>query len=492
MQMHQVIGLRQKLEMQAQPQQILRSELIQTPLLLLEARFQQEFEQNPLLEVADELEMKETAEDDDPYESSVIKEALEESEDRSAREAEAEEREPDWEKFFDDQEDVREEDRRFYKSNQAITEPVEIPQADLQSLTESLHEQLRMEPFTEVQMEIGEYIIGSLDARGFLDTPVDLIAGLAGATTDEVELVLERIQRFDPPGIAARSLQECLLIQLEVQGRQDTLAWTILEEFFDEFTNRRFETIASALDISPQDVQQAFRDITSLNPYPGEGVIDQKLNYIIPDLIVEVIHREQDEDPEFAVILNDGNIPSFYVNEELKKLILKRNSDKDARDFAIRKAESARWFINAIMQRRTTMLRTMRAIVERQKKWFQSGRDADLRPMILQDIAEDIGMDISTISRVSRDKYVQTPYGVRELKFFFTDRMPSAGGEDVSTRAIKEKLREIIDAEDRKKPLSDQAIADRLKEEGYAIARRTVQKYREQLGIPVKRLRREV
>ncbi|MCB2212880.1 RNA polymerase factor sigma-54 [bacterium] len=490
MQLSQVIGLKQ--EMVAQPQQILRSELIQTPLLQLEARFQQEFEQNPLLEIADERELDQVQPEGETLESNAVKEAKENSEDRDAKDAESEEREPDWEAFFDDQEDARADDRRMYKSNQSLAEAVEIPQADVQTLGEDLIEQLRMDKFTDKQMVIGEYIVGSLDVRGYLDAPLDLIAGLTESSREEVETVLHSIQRYEPAGVAARDLRECLLIQLEVRKKQDEPAYLILRDHFDEFVNRRFEPIASALGITPQDVQRAFEVIATLNPRPGEGVIDEKTNYILPDLVVEIIQHDEDEEPEFAVMLNDGNIPSFYVNDELKKLILKRNSDKEAREFAMRKAESARWFINAIMQRRTTMLRTMRAIVERQKPWFLTGRDADLKPMILQDIAEDISMDISTISRVSREKYVQTPYGVRELKFFFNDKMTMESGDDVSTRAIKEKLKEIIAEENKMKPLSDQAIADQLKTFGYEIARRTVQKYREQLNIPVKRLRRQV
>lgn len=486
MQLRQVIGVRQ--EMVTQPQQILRSELIQTPLLQLEARFQQEFEQNPLLEIAEEIEDR-IDEGDDRLESNAVRDAVLEGEDADAREAEREEREPDWEQIFEDQED----DRQFYKANRAVTEPVEIPQADVETLADTLRSQLRLDRFDDQQMEIGEIIIGSLDSRGYLDATLDILAGIAKADEEVVEEVLWRIQRYDPPGIAARSLQECLMIQAELLWDRDHLAYKILSDHYDSFINRRYESIANALDVSPQEVQESFELISQkLNPRPGEGVINEKLNYIIPDLIVEVSQATEEDEPEFLVMLNDGNIPSFYINEELKKLILKRDTDKKAREYAVQKAESARWFINAIMQRRTTMVRTMRAIVDRQKKWFLTGKDEDLKPMILQDIADEIEMDISTISRVTRDKYVQTPYGVRELKFYFNDRMETSSGDEVATRAIKSKLREIIEAEEKKKPLSDQAIADLLEKEGFPIARRTVQKYREQLGIPVKRLRRQV
>ncbi len=486
MQLRQDLFLKQELVIQ--PQQILRSELIQIPLIQLEMRFQQEFEQNPLLEIVEEnREVKET-DTEGRLESNVVKEANESSTDASAKEAEREEREPDWENLFNEQDD----ERQFYKANRAITEAVEIPQADVNSLSDNLRVQLTMDSLTDRQMKIGEYVIGSIDQKGYLDTPIDLIAELSETTTGEVDEILHKIQRYDPVGIASRNIEECLLVQLEVKGLEDSLTYQIVSDYFDNFVNRRFEIVASAIGVSPQEVQECFEEIGKLNPRPGEGVIVEKMNYIIPDLVVEIIQNNEDEEPEFAVLLNDGNIPSFYINDELKKLILKKNSDKKAREFAVQKAESARWFINAIMQRRTTMIRTMRAIVERQKEWFKTGKDIYLKPMILMDIAEDIEMDISTISRVTREKYVQTPYGVYELKYYFNDRMETGTGEEVATKTIKTKLKEIIDNEEKVKPLSDQAIANLLKEANFPIARRTVQKYREQLGIPVKRLRREV
>ncbi|MBZ0264630.1 RNA polymerase factor sigma-54 [bacterium] len=479
MQLRQDMRLRQ--EQILQPQQILRSELIQLPQLLLEARFQQEFEQNPMLEMMEEQELDQNEPEENLLESSTISEAEKESEDSEARDSEREESEVDWESVLND-----EEDQQRYRSNQAITEPVEIPQAATVSLMELLTEQLRYESFTDEQFEIGDYIIGSLDRRGYLNTDVELIADMTNSKVEEVEHVLHTIQRFDPAGIASRDLRECLMVQLEVTAESDTLAYNILDKFYEDFKNRRFESIAEKLDESVGRVQEAFNAITKLNPFPGEGVINEKLNYVIPDLVVE------EYDDEFLVTLNDGNIPSFYINEDLKKLILSRQKDdKKAREFAIHKAESARWFINAIVQRRTTMIRTMRAIVERQIDWFKSGKESDLKPMILNDIAEVINMDISTISRVTREKYVQTPYGVFELKYFFNDSMSTASG-DVATPTIKSKLKQIIDAENKAKPLSDQAIAGKLADVGYPIARRTVQKYREQLGIPVKRLRRQI
>ncbi|MDP8206743.1 MAG: RNA polymerase factor sigma-54 [Candidatus Electryonea clarkiae] len=480
--LRQEFRLRQ--EQVLQPQQILRSELIQLPQLLLEARFQQEFEQNPLLEELNEVSLEQEEPEENTLESAAVDEAKRDAENVEAKEAEKEESEIDWETYFEKEDN----DNHYeYKAKSIITEPVEIPQADISTLADLLTNQLRVERITDRQRHIGDYIIGSLDTRGYLDASIKQIADMAEVTEAEVEEVLHRIQRYEPAGIAARDLRECLLLQLEASKETDTVAYKVIRNYYEDFKSRRFETIASGLSVTLLDVQQSFDIISRLDPRPGEGVIDEKMNYVIPDLVVEEIGGE------FIVTLNDGNIPSFYINEELKKLILsKKGTDKSARDFAIQKAESARWFVNAIVQRRTTMMRTMRAIVERQLEWFESGRETDIKPLILNDIAEMINMDISTISRVTRDKYVQTPYGVYELKYYFNDKMANANGEEVATRTIKAKLKEVVENENKSKPMSDQQIADILKVVGFPIARRTVQKYREQLNIPVKRMRRVV
>lgn len=479
MQLRQDLRLRQ--EQILQPQQILRSELIQLPQLLLETRFYQEFEENPFLEIVEELIDETEADGENTLESSAVEDAEKQLEDAESRQSEREEKEIDWETTLND-----EDDQFRYRSNRAITEPVEIPQAATVTLTESLLEQLRLDKCDSDCYEIGVYIIGSLDSRGYLDASVEELASLIGTSVERVESVLHRIQRYEPYGIAARDLRECLMVQLEMNEDSDDVAYEILKDYYDEFKNRRFEVLASSLNLPIERIQQSFDSIIKLNPRPGEGVINEKLNYIIPDLVVEEVGDD------FIVTLNDGNIPSFYINEDIKRLILSHKANnKEARDFAIKKAESARWFVNAIHQRRTTMVRTMRAIVEFQYKWFKSGKESDLKPMILNDIAEAIDMDISTISRVTKEKYVQTAYGVFELKYFFNDKMETSSGEEVATRTIKSKLKEIVDNEDKTKPLSDNALAEKLKEVGFPIARRTVQKYREQLNIPVKKYRRQ-
>ncbi|MFZ5433797.1 MAG: RNA polymerase factor sigma-54 [Calditrichota bacterium] len=491
--MHQLRQeLRQRLEQYLQPQQILRSELIQLPLLELELRVRAELQENPFL---DELPEDEAIVDKEPVEveTEVAAATFEESNENVAAKAEKIE-EPadsaktdddmDWENFLDD-----DEFHIFKTSRYVPDELADAPRPFIPTLAEHLEDQLGLQRLTEEEYRIGQYIIGSINKDGYLNYPIEEIARELNVDVPLAERVLAVVQQLDPPGIAARTLQECLLIQLRQHEHPEKIQIPIrmLTECYEDFLNKRFEVIARKLDISLEDVKQAFTDIKKLNPKPGEGYFDEKQNYIVPDLVVTRVG----EDGDFVVYLNDGNIPSFHINTAYKDMFLSANSDKQVKEFVTRKLESARWFINAIHQRQTTILRTMRAIVKRQEAFFKHGKDF-LKPMILQDIAEDIGMDISTISRVTSGKYVQTEWGVFELKYFFSERMETTEGEEISTKVIKSRLQEIIDLEDKSDPYSDQTIAEMLAKEGYPIARRTVQKYREQLGIPVKRLRREI
>ncbi|HEX7344260.1 MAG TPA: RNA polymerase factor sigma-54 [bacterium] len=472
--------LRQRLELAIQPLQILRSELIQLPLLELELRVRAELTENPFL---DELETPE----DEPVETDEelpVPQTAEEldEEDKQERPAKIESTEVDWESVLND------EDYYEYRPRAlpASVELQEVPRPTTQTLSEYLISQLHMDRLIGHDAEIGEYIIGNLGPDGYLEISVEQIAQDLNADPQKVEGILKRIQTYDPPGIAARSLQECLLIQLELQPHPDHVALRMVKECFPEFISKKYEIIAKKLEISLEQVRQAFDIVTRLNPKPGEGIFDEKTNYIVPDLVVTQVGEK------FEVFLNEGNIPNFYINSEYRDMVLSRKKvDKKTREFVQRKLESARWFINAIHQRRTTMLRTMRAIVKRQEDFFRHGKER-LKPMILQDIADEISMDIATISRVTNGKYAQTDFGVFELKYFFSQSMENQDGEEVSTKIIKARLREIVDAEDKANPYSDERLAELLAEAGYPIARRTVQKYREQTGIPVKRLRREI
>jgi RNA polymerase sigma-54 factor len=472
--------LRQRLEMTIQPLQILRSELIQLPLLELELRVNAELEENPFLDEAEAPEEEVVEEEEEQPLPKTADELDEEAEQETPAKTEASE--VDWEEMLNDED--------FYEYRPRIlpasVEVHEIPRAAGLTMIDHLNSQLRTDRHIVDNPEIGEYILGSLNPDGYLSVTVEEIAEDLQVDYNQVVAVLRRIQSYDPPGIAARNLQECLFIQLMAQPNPDRIALRMVRDCFQEFINKKYEIIAKKLEITLEQVKEAFDVVTRLNPKPGEGFYDEKQNYIVPDLIVTQVGDD------FEVFINDGSIPNFHVNSEYRDMVLsKKKVDKKTREFVHRKLESARWFINAIHQRRATMLRTMRAIVKKQEDFFRFGKE-HLRPMILQDIADDIEMDIATISRVTNGKYVQTDFGVFELKYFFSQRMETNEGEDVSTRIIKAKLREIVDKENKANPYSDEKLAELLSREGYTIARRTVQKYREQLGIPVKRLRREI
>lgn len=467
-------------ELQLQPQQILRSELIQLPLLELEMRVSAEMEENPFLE-----EYSETEEDPEakPESDNSDSDSTNDTEVPIETDPRTENREVDWEDFLNDA------DHWEYKSknkSSSAEDYFDIPQPDVLTLSDHLHDQLRLGDFDKMETTIGEEIIGNLNKDGYLTVELQEIMVTLDTDYGLVEDVHNRIlYEFDPVGIAARNLRECLLVQLKRQDSPPPIATRMIEHCWDNFINKRFEVIANRLDITLNDVKEAFGTISKLNPKPGEGYFNEKQNYIIPDLVVANVGNE------FVVYLNDGDIPNFRINPTYRELYLnKKGTEKTVKEFLSRKFESARWFINAIHQRRTTMVRTMRAIVQRQHDFFEHGPN-HIKPMILANIATDIGMDISTISRVTRGKYVQTEWGVFELKYFFTDKMTSGRG-DVSNRIIKQKLSDIIASENKKKPYSDQELTDLLNKEGYNIKRRTVAKYREQMRIPVKRLRREI
>lgn len=470
--------LRMKQELQLQPQQILRSELIQLPLLELELRVNAELEENPFLEENEDTEIGPSKDDNES-----VKDNTEEPE-INADEKEPEKPEVDWDNFLNDS------DHWEYRPKKgSISEDIrDLPQSDVLTLVDHLNEQLHLNSFTEDEVEIGEEIIGNVNRDGYLEVELEEIAISMNVDIDLVSSVHTRLMEFEPYGIAARNLQECLLVQIKHLSPRVPITERIIGECWSDFINKRFEILADKMQISLDEVKDTFLIMMKLNPKPGEGYFSEKQNYIIPDMVVTHLS----EDDEYVVYLNDGDIPSFRINLKYRQMYLnKKSTEKKVKEFLAGKLESARWFINAIHQRRTTMIHTMRAIVERQLNFFELGR-AHLRPMILADIADDIGMDISTISRVTNGKYVQTDWGVFELKYFFSEKMTTDDGTDVSNRVIKQQLLDIINGEDKKKPFSDQVLTQLLNENGFQIKRRTVAKYREQLRLPVKRLRREI
>ncbi len=398
-------------------------------------------------------------------------------------------------------EDFLNDDSLGYKTNfeggEEKTE--EIPAPATISMAEHLMSQFRLLDLTDEEFLIGEEIIGNIDEDGYLRRDLTLIVqdlnlsyGMS-IPLKTAEEVLKKIQRLDPPGIGSRTLQECLITQLEVGNFDPTakeIALKVLKDHYEEFTMKHFEDIAKKINISLGDLKKAVELIQRLNPKPGEGEFTPAENYITPDFIV------QKEDGDFIVTLNDRNIPPLRINRAYREMISsprakkKNNLQQETKEFIRKKFEAAKWFIASLYQRRETMLRVMRAIVERQKEFFETGEN--LKPLIYKDIAAIVRMDISTISRVVNGKYVQTDYGVFPLRHFFSDAISTVMGEEISNKEVKKQIKEIIEAEDQRKPLSDDKIAEMLNQRGLNIARRTVAKYREQMMIPIARLRRKI
>jgi RNA polymerase sigma-54 factor len=366
-----------------------------------------------------------------------------------------------------------------------------------------LETQLGLRLLSENEKNIGKYLIGNLDDSGYLRRElrsiVDDIAFSLNLTVteDDLERVLKIIQEFDPAGVGARTLQECL--QLQIERKDDSpetlLAKRILKDYFEEFTKKHYEKISKSLDIQDEELKPAIDEILKLNPKPGNSLSETSkiTEHITPDFLLGIT------DGQFDLQLNSRNAPELKVSRKYSEMLETYSADKEksraAKEavlFVKQKIDSARWFIDAIQQRQNTLLLTMQAILEYQQEYFKEGDETKLKPMILKDIADMVGLDISTVSRVANSKYIQTPYGTFLLKSFFSESLSTDSGEEVSTREVKKILQDVIGAEDKRKPVTDDKLAQLLKQKGYNIARRTVAKYREQLNIPVARLRKEL
>ena len=474
------------------PQQIQFIKLLQVPTASLDQRIKEEIETNPALE--DEKIMYAEKEKEEYADLDKNDEELAKKEEDNAESVSIE----DYISY--DSYDYK---THLPKKSDNSEDEYEAPVVQMQSLYDNLNEQLSMIEMNELDYTIGQHIIGSIDEDGYLRRSVKAIVhDMAfrhniSTTPEQVEQILLYIQSFDPPGIGARTLQECLLLQLRRKRSTPAtnLAIKIVERYFEEFKKKHFKKLQNRLGIDDDRLKEVYDLITKLNPKPGESQNVIKHEYIIPDFILTV------ENGKIVIRLNGINAPDLkisrnYVNmyKEYKDTSKSdRNASmKEAFDFVKSRIEAAQWFIDAIRQRQFTLLNTMQTIADKQEEFFLSGgNEKRLKPMILKDIAEEIQMDISTVSRVANSKYVQTDFGIYPLKFFFTEGIETEDGM-VSNREVKSSLQEIIDAENKRKPLSDDKIAVLLKDKGYNIARRTVAKYREQLGVPVARLRKEV
>ncbi len=463
------IGMVQRLVMTPRLQQALK--LLQMPTQELQQVLKQEILQNPMLETEEE-EMLEPMEEEDQAED---EEAENEDQDEKQKD------EINWEDYIETGYEIS----RGYAEQEEREEFVERVPIAKQSFAEFLMSQLRLATNDEHDLEIGEYIICSLDDSGYLTCELEEIVNTFGVTSKDVEKVLKIIQTFDPPGVGARDIKECLLIQLEANGMGESMAARIVRDHFEEFKHKKYLDLSKKLKLTLKDVQEQAHVIGMLNPKPGLDILADEPKYVIPDLIVE---RVADK---YIVFLNDRNIPRLRISQAYKNELQRNPSiSNETKDFIQGRLKNAKWLIQTIEQRRRTMIKVMESIVEEQWEFFEKGT-ASLKPLTLQQVASKISMHESTVSRVTTNKYVQTPRGVYELKFFFSSALGTYSGEEVSAKSAKVNIKGIIAKEDTKKPLSDQKIADILKDDGLIIARRTVAKYREQLGILPARHRKQ-
>ncbi len=479
-------SLQQKMLQKLSPQQIQLMKLLQVPTVALEQRIKEELESNPALEEGADMENKS---EQDEFQDDYNEENKRDD--------------------FDLSQYISDDETPSYKTSVRNSGPDDEDKSMPLSMGKSFHEiliaQLGLMKMSEDDRIVAEHLIGNLDDAGYLRREIEAIMDdLAfyqniSATEDELETLLLKVQEMEPAGVGARDLRECLLIQIRRKDRSDLnvyLAEKILEKTFDEFTKKHYSKIIKKFEVTEEELRLALDEILKLNPKPGGSMNETQrvAQSIVPDFHLNT------EDGELHLSLNGRNAPELKVSREYKDLLQgyqaqkgeASKSQKDAVMFVKQKLDSAKWFIDAIKQRQNTLLNTMQAIIDLQHDYFMTGDETKIKPMILKDIADKIDMDISTVSRVANSKYIQTPYGTFLLKTFFSESMQNSDGEEVSTREIKKILEDTINAEDKKKPLTDEKLAGILKEKGYPIARRTVAKYREQLSIPVGRLRKEI
>jgi len=476
-----------KLSQKLSPQQIQLMKLIQLPTLAFEQRIKQELEENLALESGKDNEAKQLDEEfkDNDFEDSD--------------QIQAEDINIDDYLSDDEIPDYKLRSNNYNPDNDDKT----IPYASGVSFTQYLTSQLNTFRLDDESCLIAKFLIGSIDDSGYIRRPlIDLIDDLAftqNIYTDikKIEEILHVVQRLDPSGVGARNLNECLLIQLKRKDQSTSirLAIQILENAFDQFTKKHYQKLLKKFNVSEEKLKESIQEIERLNPKPGNSFSNniRSIEHVVPDFTIEIL------DGELKLTLNSRNAPQLHISKSYNEMLEgykaskdKSKTQKEAIQFIKQKLDSAKWFIEAIQQRQQTLFVTMSAIMNYQKPYFLSGDEEQLRPMILKDIADEIGMDISTISRVANSKYVNTPYGTKLIKEFFSESMTNADGEEVSTIEIKSILKSVIAQEDKKKPLTDEKLAGILKKKGYPIARRTIAKYREQLDLPVARLRKEI
>ena len=477
----------QKLQTKLSPAQIQVMRMLELPACELQARINEELQENPALEEgvdkAQELDYQEQDSMDDDYQNPLQNDDF------------------NYDDYVQD-DDISE---RSYNNRSQESMREDIPFSVGMSFGEYLKSQIYLTKMDKPDRHIAKFVVGNIDENGYLrrtaEELVDDLSFREGITvTDEkMQEIIDQIQQFDPPGVAAYDLQDCLLIQLQQKEQTPNviLATTIISRYFDIFSRKQYNKVMQRLDITEQQLKMAVSEITRLNPRPGNSwlgtVYDRNQSVVVPDFIVE------EENDELIVSLNQGDIPPLHVSAEYSEMLnlysgedKQKPANREAARFVKSKIDDAKWFIDALRQRNETLMQTMSAIVAYQREFFLQGDSTYLRPMVLKDIADRTGHDVSTISRVCSNKYVQTQFGIFALKYFFSEAILKKDGEEISTREIKQKVRELIDNEDKSHPITDDDLVEMLHQSGYAIARRTVAKYREQLGIPVARLRHQI
>lgn len=499
----QQMSQKQSQQQRLSPQQIQYIKLLQLPTIALEQRIKEELEVNPVLEEAD---------GDNPQDENREWET-ENGKDSDEVDPVDQNEEIDWDEFMHNTEYDGESYSSGGSSYGGNEQWRDLPNPYHETLLEELEQQVSLLNLDEEQKLIADQILGSLDQDGYfrreIEAVVDNIAFNKGTLTNEqeVEKVRKQIQRLEPSGIASRDLRDCLLVQLELmegnaEGRE--MAIKMLRDHWTLFEKKHFSKLKKKLNIGDRELKAAFDCVKGLDPKPGAvgNAVDDTQNYIEPDFEVYYRPAENEEngreqEGDFVITLNNGNVPPLRISprykkmwDDLKKKKNKKKQTKETKNFIKNKIESAQWFIDSIRQRQNTLMNTMKTIVALQENFFKHGEG--LKPMILKDIADRVNLDISTISRVVNGKYVQTHFGVFELKYFFSEGLETENGEEVSSREVKNAVQEIVDNENKKKPLSDQAIVEKLKKRGYKVARRTVSKYRKKLNIPVARLRKQI
>ncbi len=491
--LQQSTGLRQ--ELKVNPRLYQAMDLLYMPLLDLQQHLKQELLTNPFLELVEPED-----EDDESPDADEVPEAQDLAEPETAVEAEPEKTgddDVDWEAVLLDGFETggqreEHEQREWY-------EPVTV---DTKHLSDHLTEQLALIDMSAREAFLADEFVGNISDDGYLACPLEEIqrgvnellvreaderdSDVAPFSDAEMQTMLKIIQDLDPPGVGARDLRECLLLQLRAAGHRDSMAYRLVEESFEDLISHRWSELSKRFGISAQEVQNAADEIAKLDPKPGLRYSAAGENYIIPDLVVDKI------DQAYHIFLNDGNLPRLKLSRAYQEIARdKKKFDTESKDFIASKLNSANWMIQAIEQRRQTMLKVMHYIVDRQRDFFERGVQA-LRPLTLREVAEAVGMHESTVSRVTNEKFVQTPRGVLPLKFFFSSGLATSDGDDVSARGIKDQIQKLVSGEDTKNPLTDQAIVEILQQTGVQIARRTVAKYRDQLGVLPARMRKRV